>query len=302
MISHLSDSERKYLLEGLKLENIRSDGRENTDYRTLVVENNVLPQVNGSSRVRLGLGTEILCSVKLEISEPHEETPQKGNFEVAMDISPSCVQHGGEETRRLTELQTELSEFLRSTYASSGSLDFDALCIIPAKYCWTVYVDLVVLQVDSNIIDACSLAMFVALDCTRVPALKLVPGERGTNEDFEVNGDLASASILAARDIPVLVTVMKVGGRLLLDASRTEMTCASSAITVAVDANGVCRNLHKQQLGVITVEDIKHAVATASSAAAALFPMLKDIKLTSARAAADGAYEEIPPIRRGFLF
>ena len=36
------------------------------DYRTIFVENNVFPHVNGSSRVKIADRTDIICSVKVK--------------------------------------------------------------------------------------------------------------------------------------------------------------------------------------------------------------------------------------------
>jgi len=299
-----SDAEEVFIRDGIKL-GVRQDGREALDLRTLMVENNVLPQVNGSSRLRLGLGTEILCSVKLEISEPSEEAPGRGKLEVSVDINQACVRQQGyqrDEGKRLGNVGTEMSEFLRNMYVESGAVDLDALCVIPGKFCWTVFIDVVVLQTDCNVLDASTLAIFVALDCTRIPKLQLVPGESGGMEDFEVVGDLSQATALPVHDVPLLVTVHWIGSTALLDASAEEIACANGTISVAVDAAGCCRSLHKQKIGAVDVPAIKEAVAMASHAVASLLPVLTGLKQDAARVANDGVYEDVVPIRQGFLF
>jgi exosome complex RNA-binding protein Rrp42 (RNase PH superfamily) len=296
----LSLAERDFIQTGVE-SGLRQDGRAEIDFRTLIIENSVLPQVNGSSRVRLGLGTELLCSVKLEITEPEDDAPDRGILEVGMEISPSCARYG-DDPKKLGNVTAELSEFLRSMYIESASVDLEALCIISGTFCWTIFVDVVVMQVDCNILDACSIAMYVALDCTRVPALKLIPGERGEMEDFEVMGDLTRAGELSVVALPLLITVHRVGGRRLLDADADEISCASGAMSIAVDSAGTCRAVHKQQVGTVALADIRTAVSMASTAAAALFPVLSNLKRESARVARDGIYEEMPPIRQGFLF
>lgn len=37
----------------------------NEDFRTIVVDSNIFPQVNGSSRVRIGDSIDVLCSIKV---------------------------------------------------------------------------------------------------------------------------------------------------------------------------------------------------------------------------------------------
>lgn len=66
------------------------------------------------------------------------------------------------------------------------------------------------MQADGDPLDACSLAAYVALQCTKVPKLELSVGESGSAEDFEVSGDLADALRLHVDKVPITITVYKV--------------------------------------------------------------------------------------------
>ena len=94
--------------------------------------------------------------------------------------------------------------------------------------------------------------------------------------------------------------------------ARQKMQLTSAHLGAQVEVQGpcshefqgqvTCRALHKQQVGTVALADIRTAVSMASVAAAALFPVLSNLKRESARVARDGIYEEMPPIRQGFLF
>lgn len=52
---------------------------------------------------------------------------------------------------------------------SGGSLDLKALCVLPGKTCWVVYVDALLLNDGGNVLDALSIAARAALALTRIP-------------------------------------------------------------------------------------------------------------------------------------
>ena len=63
---------------------------------------------------------------------------------------------------------------------------------------------------DFRPLDACSVATHVALNCTKIPKVRIFLGESGKPEDFEVNGDLGESISLNARNIPICVSSAKV--------------------------------------------------------------------------------------------
>lgn len=67
-----------------------------------------------------------------------------------------------------------------------------------------------VLQQDGNPIDVCSIATYVALACTTIPATEAIPGESGQMEDFDVSGDVSDGVPVAVAAVPLVVTIAKV--------------------------------------------------------------------------------------------
>ena len=66
-----------------------------------------------------------------------------------------------------------------SFIVNSNAIDLESLCIVSGKYCWIVHIDILVLQLDGSLLDAASLAAYVALSCTKVPKVIPIAGESG---------------------------------------------------------------------------------------------------------------------------
>ena len=64
MLYPISSSEKTFIEKGCQ-EDIRYDGRSSMDYRNISIENNILPHLNGSSRVKIMDSIDIICSVKV---------------------------------------------------------------------------------------------------------------------------------------------------------------------------------------------------------------------------------------------
>ncbi|WZY96118.1 hypothetical protein YC2023_068447 [Brassica napus] len=79
----------QHFLKGGIAQELRTDGRKRLAYRHTYVETGVIPQANGSARVRIG-GTDVIASVKAEIGRPSSLQPDKGKVAVFIDCSPTA--------------------------------------------------------------------------------------------------------------------------------------------------------------------------------------------------------------------
>ncbi len=64
MFKQISLAEIDYICDGSNC-GIRTDGRSHLDFRTVSVECDVFPHVNGSSRLKIGDTSDVLCTVKV---------------------------------------------------------------------------------------------------------------------------------------------------------------------------------------------------------------------------------------------
>lgn len=322
MRPNISKSEREYIRGGCESD-IRVDGRKQLDFRAIFVENNIFPHLNGSSRVKIADAVEVVCGVKAEVMEGSSAEEGggsggvlRGKVEVSVDISPTCNLRG--DDRRNAELASCVASVLTNIIVSSGSIDLDGLVIVEGKSAWCLYIDLVVLQTDDGIYDACGLAAAVALQSTRIPDTKKIVGE-SEKYDFEVIGDLCEAKTLAERQQlrlrsspdptrggssmlfpPLVISVLKVGNALIVDGSNDEWCTASSALVVGVDESGRTSGITKVLDGAMTVEQIKRALEIASGSAKSINDSLKrfyELEIFEK----DNLFADRPPVRIGLL-
>ena len=114
--SNVSITEVDYIIKGCNV-GIRNDGRDVNDFRPILVENNIFPHVNGSSRLKLGHNTDIICSTKAEVTEYDRELNMhldQGIISVNVDISPACQLKN--EDRKISEFSILIGEQLQRYY------------------------------------------------------------------------------------------------------------------------------------------------------------------------------------------
>ena len=234
----LSKAEREYIRGGSDVM-VREDGRKQNDLRAVLIEREVIPHVNGSAHVKIGDSLEVLCSVKTDVIEPRAGAPSEGQLVFTTEISSACSAISVHmDERKLTMIGAEISHHLQSFYMGSDSLNLTSMGIIDGRFCWAIHVDLVVLQCDGYPLDACSVAAREALLCTKLPKLQMKMGDSGQPENFDVEGDMSSAVGLSTNDLPVCLTMAKVGAGFLSDVSLNEYLSADCVYTVALDKKG----------------------------------------------------------------
>ena len=238
----ISEGECLFVRQGCET-GIREDGRGIRDHRLVTVETEILPHLNGSSRVRIANLIDVLCSIKAEVMELSINSLPKGIIDVSAEFSPSCNLKLDE--RRLVDIGSHLAQQLQRVISGSLDKSLYGLCIIPGKFCWCLHIDLLITRLNGDPLDACSMAIYSALKCTKIPKIELLTGPSGIAEDFEVIGDIVSAIDFPTDCVPICTTFAKVGNVFVIDASMSEHACASIAMTIAVDRHGKCCGMFK---------------------------------------------------------
>jgi exosome complex component RRP42 len=237
-----SDAEKEYIANGIQ-QNLRNDGRSCHEFRPIDVELGLVAQASGSSRVRLG-STDVVVGVKVEVGSPDPEAPNCGRLQATVELSPCASPRfegkGGEEwALRLSNILE--SALAPSSVDNSAGINLRSLGIVDGKSCWLIYVDALVLNVGGNLLDAVSIAAKAALGNTRIPKVEIVADEEGGEAEIELDDDPESAVPVDTTRVPLVVTVSQVGSRSVVDLSREEEECSSSALHVAVTPQGqVC--------------------------------------------------------------
>ncbi|CAN1778590.1 Exosome complex exonuclease RRP42 [Linum perenne] len=242
----LSAGEQHFIKGGID-HNIRCDGRKRDSYRPIFVETGVIPQANGSARIRMG-ATEVIASVKAELGRPSALHPDKGKVAIFVDCSP--VAEPTFEGRGGEELSAELSVTLQGcllggTSGAGAGIDLKSLIVAEGKICWDLYIDGLVISSDGNLLDSLGAAIKAALANTAIPRVNVSAGAAG-DEQPEV--DISDEEFLQfdTSAVPVIITLTKIGRHYIVDATSEEESQMSSAVSISINRKGHICGLTKR--------------------------------------------------------
>ncbi|XP_038564433.1 exosome complex component RRP43 [Micropterus salmoides] len=147
-------------------ENCRPDGRELSEFRPTTVNIGSISTADGSALVKVG-NTTVICGIKAELTNPTVEAPGKGYIVPNVDLPPLCSSRfrpgpPGEQAQAA-------SQFVADVIESSEVIQTEDLCVDRGKLCWVLYCDMICLDYDGNLLDACIIALLAALKNTQLP-------------------------------------------------------------------------------------------------------------------------------------
>jgi len=229
---------KKDFIYNLLLKGERIDGRIFDQYREISIQRDVIRKAEGSALVKLG-SSQVLVGVKMQPGEPFQDTPNKGviitNAELVPLASPSF------EPGPPNEVGIELARLVDRGVRESKAVDLEALCIVPGKQVWIIFIDVHVLDDCGNILDAASLGAIAALMSTKVPAARY-----GLGEDY----------ILPIRDIPIATTAIEFNDVLMFDPGVDEEAIANTRLTIISTMNGNICGSQKSGTGMLKPEQV----------------------------------------------
>ncbi len=249
MYDIVSSVKRDYI-EDLARQDKRVDGRALDQFREISVEKGPIKTANGSARVKIG-DTQVLVGVKIEHAEPFSDRPESGVLIVNAELPPLASPTF--EPGRPDENAIELARVVDRGVRESETIDLEKLGIKPGEDVWSVFIDVHVLDYDGNLIDASALATMAAL-------LDAKPPE---DEAWTLPG-------LPIRKRPVMVTVSKINGKLMVDPSLDEENVAYARISISTTEDGSICAIQKGGTGYLSREEVEQAYELARAKAAEL--------------------------------
>jgi exosome complex component RRP42 len=229
----------QYIAGGVK-QNLRADGRSRVDWRVASGELGPVPQAAGSARFRLG-GTDVIVSVKGDIGKPTLEKPLEGAVICTVDSSTVFSMNsslgGTNEDRQMQQRNDELTVILNDILVKSGAIDLELFSLVPGKHCWVLYIDVLVLDYDGNLIDTIVMASRLAISSMRLPKVRIEEGGEAT--EVVLAEDVDSSRIIGISQLPVAVTIGKLGDGFLVDPSGAEETCCDAGLVIALSGENV---------------------------------------------------------------
>lgn len=256
-------------IESLLNENKRLDGRKADDIREISVEDGISPAASSAIRVKIGK-TEVLAGVHLALAVPYPDSPDEGTFMTSAELHPMASQQFDIGRPGIDAI--ELARVIDRGIRESGLLDFKKLCIKEGEKVWQVFVDLVAINDDGNLLDAAGMAALIALGRARMPVYN--------EEEDKVEHEFTDERIpLNKEAMSLSMTFHKIGKVIVSDVSKEEEHASRFRLTIAVaDNEGKPRitAMQKGKPGTINTEDMESILKLVESKWAELFPKIKE--------------------------
>lgn len=243
---------KKDYIYNLMIKEKRQDGRGFKDFRDIKLETNVISKAEGSARVTLG-NTQVLVGVKLQTGTPFSDSQDEGVIITNLELNPIASPEFEPGPPR--EEAIEMARVVDRGIRESGAIDIKKLCISSGESIWVIYVDIHVLNDYGNVIDASCLATVAALMTTVVP-----------NEQQGIGKNVP----LAMKEIPVGVTLAKIGSKLMVDPSLDEEAVCETKLTVVSNSDGSVAGMQKMGITPLTEAEVLEAIDIACEKATEL--------------------------------
>lgn len=229
----------------------REDGRGLSDFRAIKIKKSVLDKAEGSAEVFLG-DTRVIAGVKIEKGNPFPDTPNQAVLTVNAEFTP--IASPTFEPGPPNETSVELARVVDRGIRSSKAIDLERYCVVPGKTVYVIFVDVFILNYNGNLIDASALAAMAALMSTKLPKYAL----EGEEIKF-----LDTQETLELQDLPITISIGKIGDNLIVDPSEEEEDIMDVRLTVTINKDGhICAMQKKGSVG-LDLEEIKKAINTA---------------------------------------
>jgi len=228
----------------------RLDGRKLDEYRKISLDVDVISTAEGSARVKIGK-TDVISGVKLEVMEPYPDTQDQGSIMVGAELLP--LSSPNFELGPPSKDAVELARIVDRGIRESKALDLKKLCIKEGEKVWMLIIDLVTINHDGNLFDASALAAIAALKNMKFPEYK----------DGVINNKKKTDKKLELMDIPLSVTVSKIGDKFIVDPDSEEEKAVDARLTVASLSDGTLCALQKGGDYPLTAEDVSKMIEIA---------------------------------------
>lgn len=215
----------------------RPDGRGLLDFRPMVVKLGTVSTADGSATVRLG-HTTVVCGIKSEIATPTLETPDQGFIVPNVELHPCSSPRFGSGPPGVQAM--DLSQFMQNVLITAGVLDLNDLCLVPSKYAWCLYCDVVCINYDGNVYDAAQVAVMAALHDVRLPTLTYNEEEDKTTVAIERTLPLKIKSRPVSSTFTLYSDAIQ-----LADPTAEDESQGSGEITTVLREDGSLCYLHK---------------------------------------------------------
>ena len=232
---------KEYLKQGK-----RFDGRKLDEFREISIETGVSKNAEGSARVKIGK-TEVLVGVKMAVSTPYDDSPDKGNLMVTAELIPMSSPRFESGPPQFNAI--ELGRVIDRGIRESKFIELDKLCIKEGEKVWTVFIDIYSINDDGNLLDAAGIGAIAALSNAKIPKYDM------ENEKV-LFGEWTDEKLALNKALPISLTVHKIGDNLIIDPTREEEDISETRVTME-SADGVISSMQKGNSVALEVEEFE---------------------------------------------
>ena len=232
---------KEYLAEGK-----RFDGRRPDEFREISIETGVSNKAEGSARVKIGK-TEVIVGIKLDVSEPYPDSPDKGKLIVTSELLPLSSPRFESGPPKFPAI--ELARLIDRAIRESKFIEFEKLCIKEGEKVWAVFIDIYSINDDGNLIDAAGIGTLVALKTARLPKYD----EKNEKVLYE---ESSNKKMPLSKEIPIIVTTHKIGDNILVDPTLEEEDISEVRITIGGTIDGTIFSIQKGNPKEISIKNI----------------------------------------------
>jgi len=205
----------------------RPDHRNLRDFRPTSLTIGSIGTADGSSIVKCG-NTMVICGIKAEVAAPRREEPRRGFIVPNVTLPPICSSQI--KSGPPSETAQAASQFMAELVNNNLIIELEKLCIKESKWVWVFHADLMCLNLDGGLLDACVIALVAAMKDLTLPELtydeelEKIDCDLSTRKSLECIHELVS-STFAIFDKGIIIS----------DPTSEEEQLAAGSITITMD-------------------------------------------------------------------
>lgn len=237
---------------------LRADGRDKRECRKTRVSRQAVTTADASALCTIGR-TSVVCGICLEVGQPHLSRPSEGWVDLELELGGLCAATPNESDH------VRCGQLLRRLVNSS--VDMESLCLAQASQVWVLKCQLICLDNDGSVADACVLALF---DCLQELC---IPTDVAVAEDGKVRilshkrpSKVGLKYEIHAKSVMCLTFGLFEDDHILADPTFAEQEVLKGCmITLVVDQKtGQCLGVSKSAGPSLTCDQLKSCLSLAS--------------------------------------
>jgi exosome complex component RRP42 len=244
----------------------RFDGRKVDEFREIIIETGISKNAEGSARVKIG-NTEVIVGVKMDVSTPYPDSPDKGNLSVTAELLPISSPRFDIGPPRFPAI--ELARVVDRGIRESKFIEFEKLCIKEGEKVWNVIMDIYSINDDGNLLDAAGIGAVVALKDTKM--LKY-----DEEKEKVIFGEWTNKKLPLSKEPPITITAHKIDGKFIVDPTLEEEDISETRVTIG-SCDGIISSIQKGNVLPLTLKEFEQILELVEKVEREVFKKLQKL-------------------------